>query len=189
MWCCLSSRGDVHAPGGRRDGYGDFPWRNDLPRKNGMTTPVGSYPPTATGLSTSRATSGSGPHRRGRPRVPRSTSRRGLLPPVTRQRLGKRRPPSPSKGQCRTTDRQRSMSHHRSTASWEAGADQCCGGDCGGFERDFQLRICASSERICFGPESLCARFRTQVVARCVARKATVQWALVGDWQGVTAGV
>lgn len=31
--------------------HGEFPWRNDLPKKNGLTTPVGSYPPNGYGLS------------------------------------------------------------------------------------------------------------------------------------------
>ena len=30
--------------------HGSFPWRNDLPKKHGMTTPVGSYPANGYGL-------------------------------------------------------------------------------------------------------------------------------------------
>ena len=30
--------------------HGDFPWRNELPKKHGMTTPVGTYPPNGYGL-------------------------------------------------------------------------------------------------------------------------------------------
>lgn len=30
--------------------HGDFPWRNELPKKHGMTTPVGSYPANGYGL-------------------------------------------------------------------------------------------------------------------------------------------
>src|SRR3954454_19003707 len=30
--------------------HGDFPWRNDLPKKHGLTTPVGSYPANGYGL-------------------------------------------------------------------------------------------------------------------------------------------
>ena len=45
--------GDEFMPGGRvmaNTWHGDFPWRNELPKKHGMTTPVGSYPPNAYGL-------------------------------------------------------------------------------------------------------------------------------------------
>ncbi len=45
--------GEEFVPGGRvmaNTWHGDFPWRNDLPKKHGMTTPVGSYPPNAYGL-------------------------------------------------------------------------------------------------------------------------------------------
>jgi formylglycine-generating enzyme len=45
--------GDDFMPHGRvmaNTWHGDFPWRNDLPRKNGMTTPVGSYPANGYGL-------------------------------------------------------------------------------------------------------------------------------------------
>ena len=40
-------------PGGRvmaNTWHGDFPWRNELPKKHGMTTPVGTYPPNGYGL-------------------------------------------------------------------------------------------------------------------------------------------
>jgi formylglycine-generating enzyme len=45
--------GDEFMPGGRvmaNTWHGGFPWRNELPKKHGMTTPVGSYPPNAYGL-------------------------------------------------------------------------------------------------------------------------------------------
>ena len=45
--------GEEFMPGGRvmaNTWHGDFPWRNELPKKHGMTTPVGSYPPNAYGL-------------------------------------------------------------------------------------------------------------------------------------------
>lgn len=45
--------GDEFMPGGRvmaNTWHGDFPWRNELPKKHGLTTPVGSYPPNAYGL-------------------------------------------------------------------------------------------------------------------------------------------
>ena len=45
--------GDDFTPRGRvmaNTWHGDFPWRNDLPKKNGMTTPVGSYPANGYGL-------------------------------------------------------------------------------------------------------------------------------------------
>ena len=45
--------GDDFMPRGRvmaNTWHGSFPWRNDLPKKNGMTTPVGSYPANGYGL-------------------------------------------------------------------------------------------------------------------------------------------
>src|SRR5215212_316334 len=45
--------GDDFMPRGRvmaNTWHGDFPWRNELPKKNGMTTPVGSYPANGYGL-------------------------------------------------------------------------------------------------------------------------------------------
>ena len=45
--------GDEFMPAGRvmaNTWHGDFPWRNELPKKHGMTTPVGSYRPNAYGL-------------------------------------------------------------------------------------------------------------------------------------------
>ena len=45
--------GEEFMPGGRvmaNTWHGDFPWRNELPKKHGMTTPVGSYPPNGYGL-------------------------------------------------------------------------------------------------------------------------------------------
>jgi formylglycine-generating enzyme required for sulfatase activity len=45
--------GDEFMPRGKvmaNTWHGDFPWRNDLPKKHGMTTPVGSYPANGYGL-------------------------------------------------------------------------------------------------------------------------------------------
>ncbi|MFD1824150.1 MULTISPECIES: formylglycine-generating enzyme family protein [Mumia] len=45
--------GDEFMPKGRvmaNTWHGEFPWRNDLPKKRGMTQPVGSYPPNGYGL-------------------------------------------------------------------------------------------------------------------------------------------
>lgn len=45
--------GDEFMPHGKlmaNTWHGDFPWRNDLPKKHGLTTPVGSYPANGHGL-------------------------------------------------------------------------------------------------------------------------------------------
>ena len=45
--------GDDFMPGGRvmaNTWHGDFPWRNEIPKKHGLTTPVRSYPPNGYGL-------------------------------------------------------------------------------------------------------------------------------------------
>ena len=45
--------GDEFMPRGKvmaNTWHGNFPWRNDLPKKHGMTTPVGSYPANGYGL-------------------------------------------------------------------------------------------------------------------------------------------
>jgi len=45
--------GDEFMPRGKvmaNTWHGDFPWRNDLPKKNGYTVPVGGYPPNGYGL-------------------------------------------------------------------------------------------------------------------------------------------
>ncbi|KAA1422530.1 formylglycine-generating enzyme family protein [Mumia zhuanghuii] len=45
--------GDEFMPKGRvmaNTWHGDFPWRNDIPKKHGLTTPVGSYAPNGYGL-------------------------------------------------------------------------------------------------------------------------------------------
>lgn len=45
--------GDEFMPRGKvmaNTWHGDFPWRNDLPKRQGMTSPVGSYPPNGYGL-------------------------------------------------------------------------------------------------------------------------------------------
>ena len=45
--------GDEFMPRGKvmaNTWHGSFPWRNDLPKKQGMTTPVGSYPANGYGL-------------------------------------------------------------------------------------------------------------------------------------------
>ena len=76
--------GDDFMPRGRvmaNTWHGDFPWRNDLPKKIGMTTPVGSYPANGYGLFDVSATSGSGPRQHGPPHMPGRTSRRRGRPP------------------------------------------------------------------------------------------------------------
>ena len=45
--------GDEFTPGGRvmaNTWHGEFPWREELPKKHGRTTPVGSYPANGYGL-------------------------------------------------------------------------------------------------------------------------------------------
>jgi sulfatase modifying factor 1 len=45
--------GDEFMPRGKvmaNTWHGDFPWRNELPKRHGMTTPVGSYPANGYGL-------------------------------------------------------------------------------------------------------------------------------------------